>query len=184
MIVYFILFLFIIFCYFIQTKGKLKLDYYSLDADLQNKFDKQIITISFALLILLTAFRSVYVGPDTRQYVNHFYRVCNGVYSRLDDQFESGYRLFTFLLSKVTHNEHILLFLIALLTNIPIARFIYKYSKNRFLSIILYVSIGSFLFQLTGLRQSIAMSFCVLAIDYAITRKPVKFVIFVNAVLS
>lgn len=176
MIVYVVLLVIIIMVRTVQTSGKFAANKGNEIPEYQAGLDKKFLFAAFSCIILLTAVRSVDVGPDTKQYVDHFNRTCDGVYYALDEQFEWGYRLLTLALSKITRNAQVLLALVALITNIPVARFIYKYSRNKLLSVILYITIGSFTFQLTGLRQSIAMAVCVIAIDFALSRKPIPFV--------
>lgn len=176
MAVYAILIIFVVLWRIIQTNGIVSLSNTYDNSEQKNLQDKKYLIATFSFIIAVTALRSANVGPDTPQYIGHFYRACHGIYYRLDASFELGYRVFESLLSKVTHNEQVLLALIALATNIPIARFIYRYSKNKCLSVLLYITIGSFSFQLTGLRQAIAMAFCAIAIDYAIDRRLIPFV--------
>lgn len=54
---------------------------------------------------------------------------------------------------------------------------IYKESENPLLSILMFLSLGSFEFALSGLRQSIALSIIVLSYLFIKNRKPVKFII-------
>lgn len=177
MLIYMVLLFYILIWKIWQTKGRIILYENEIDVEQRKLLDKQFITASFAGIILLTALRSIKVGPDTNQYAANYYRVCNGVDAVVDMQFELGYRLLTAILSKITHKEQILFAVIALITNIPIARFIYRYSKCKLLSVILYITVGSFTFQLTGLRQSIALAICIIAIDYAKQQKIVPFIL-------
>ena len=175
MLIYLLLLFFIIFLrqYQITCRAVLNAEHKLVKSE--ESGDKLFLFVSFGLIILLTALRSENVGPDTRQYIGHFNRICNDVYYRLDEQFESGYWLLTVAVSKITYNEQIFLLVIALMTNIPIALFINKYSRNKLLSVVLYITVGAFTFQLTGLRQSIAMAICIMAIDYSLQRKLLPF---------
>lgn len=177
MTIYVLLLMFVIAFRLVQSGGKVRYrESYEIKEIDRSRKDKQFIIASFAFVILITALRSINVGPDTPQYVGHFYRTCNGIYYVLDEHFEWGYKALELIISKITHNEQVLLAIIALLTNIPMGRLIFKYSNNIFLSVILYITIGSFTFQLTGLRQAIAMAICAIAIDYAFSRKLIPFI--------
>lgn len=148
--------------------------------ELQNEKaqNKWLIIVSFIPIIALTALRSSEVGPDTIQYLRHFERVYSGMETAVDIRnFERGYRYFVRLIAHFTHDKVVFLTIMALLTNIPIAIFIMRYSKDAYLSIMLYLTIGSFTFQLTGIRQSIALAILTFSVGFALDRKPLWFLI-------
>lgn len=149
-------------------------------SDLQNEKaqNKWLIIVSFIPIVLLTAFRSQDVGPDTYNYLRHFERVFSGTESSVDVRnFEWGYRYLVRIIARFTHNKVVFLTIMALITNIPIAIFIMRYSKDAYLSIMLYLTIGSFTFQLTGIRQSIALAILTLSVGFALDRKLLWFLI-------
>lgn len=175
MLPYIILFAFISFVYFtisIKTNKKSLTDKNSNDL-------KKFLYISFFALIIFTGLRALSVGPDTRNYFLHFYRVGNNIVYALDQRFERGYTLLVEFVCLFTDNYTVFFTIVAILVNIPIMLYIRKYSSDCFLSLILYITIGSFTFQLTGLRQALAMSICALAITFAIERKLFHFIGFV-----
>ena len=134
--------------------------------------------ISFIPIVLLTAFRSKDVGYDTIQYLGHFERVREGMETEMDiSHFEIGYRYFVKLIAHFTHSNVIFLSIMAVITNIPIALMIAKCSKDYFLSVILYIAIGNFTFQLTAIRQSIALSILTVAVYFALNRKLIWFLL-------
>ena len=139
---------------------------------------KKFLIISFIPIVLLTAFRSKDVGYDTSVYLGHFERVREGMETELDrSQFEIGYRYFVRLILHFTRSRVAFLSTVSIITNVPIALMIAKYSKDYFLSVILYITIGSFTFQLTGIRQSIALSILAIAVHFALNRKLIWFLI-------
>ena len=140
-----------------------------------DKSKKRALRLAFLWIILLTGLRGRYVGPDTRSYISNFARVCSGDSLVIDQRFEVGYQYLTKFISHFTHDPQILLLVIAAIINVLYARFIFKYSRDMLLSIFLYITIGHFVFQLTGLRQALAMAICTLAIDFALERKPIWF---------
>ena len=140
-----------------------------------DKSKKRTLRLAFLWIILLTGLRGRYVGPDTGAYISNFNRICSGNILAGDQRFEVGYRYLTKFLSNFTHDPQILLLVIAAIINILYARFIFKYSRDMLLSIILYITVGHFVFQLTGLRQALAMAICTLSIDFALERKPIWF---------
>ncbi len=140
-------------------------------------FDKRALILSFIAITLLAGLRSYSVGADTSNYVSNFLRTRNNSLILGDLRFEIGYQYYVKFVALITGNAQIFLLITAAIVNGLYARFIYKYSKSLFLSTIFYVTIGHFLFQLSGIRQAMAMAICTFAIDYALERKPIKFVI-------
>ncbi len=90
-----------------------------------------------------------------------------------------GFYTFNWLVAHIFHSGQVLLFLVALIICFFTFRFIYKYSPNIYLSALLFVTLGFYGFSLTGFRQSIAISLCLWAYDFAKKRKIIPFVLIV-----
>ena len=78
--------------------------------------------------------------------------------------FEAGYKVFTWVVVNTFHSAQAYLIIQALLVNAIVFVFIYKNSKNVFISLIVYVCLGAFGFYFTAFRQAIAMAICLIAI--------------------
>lgn len=153
---------------------------YLCEFDNENKLfreaaDTKFLRLAFVGIILFTGLRSYQVGADTIQYISNFLRTVNGTLIEGDMRFESGYRLYTRVIARFTSSAPIFLTITAVVTNFPIARLIKKYSDDKLTSVMLYITFGSFCFQLTGIRQAIALGICAVAIDYIYERKPIRF---------
>ena len=72
----------------------------------------------------------------------------------------------------------ICLFLIAAFIAITIGVAVYKYSPSPYWSYVMYITMGFFEFTLSGLKQTVAMGFCFIAIHYVFSKKKWKFVLF------
>jgi hypothetical protein len=139
------------------------------------------ILISF-LLLIIAGLRSLSVGIDTHAYV---YSYINSLYMYNFEDLSSFIRsefLFQFF-SKIiryfSENYTIYLTIIATFYSIVIGRFIYKYSKEPTMSFLMLLSMGYYFFSMTGLRQTIAICFIVIAIDKLIEEKKISFFILV-----
>lgn len=53
----------------------------------------------------------------------------------------------------------------------------YKYSKDYFISMLILITQSYFYFSMTGLRQTLALGVCFFAYDFAVRKKPIKFVL-------
>lgn len=151
--------------------------------------------IASLIWILLSGLRSLEVGADTYSYkVNFFDKVINISWNELLTSFYSkyflgdvtldkdlGYRLFEKTFHIFSDNYQIYLIVIAIIFFIPLAKMIYKYSANCYLSYILFSCLFYSFFAITGLRQTIATSIVVLfGIDLIMEKKLLKFGIIVG----
>ena len=74
----------------------------------------------------------------------------------------------------------VLLFLIALFSAYTLGKLIDKYSSSAYWSYLMYLSMGFYAFTLSGLKQTIAMSFCCLAMMALLQDNIKKFLVLVG----
>lgn len=129
--------------------------------------------ISFLLLsILITgmiAFREKNIGMDTMNYIYYFNNPYRGYTDgRSIDEMEPAYTALNFILRNISSNKYFLIFTTALLSLIPIIIGIYKYSKNRTLSLFLLFTAGTnscfIVFYFSMIRQTLAISCLYIAV--------------------
>lgn len=121
---------------------------------------------SGTIYFLVAALRSSYVGGDSFNYRRMFELLADKnikfafAYSEKDPIFN----VLLSLLGKVTDNYSVLFAIVAVLFTITVWVYIYKYSDDPVLSVIVLLAFNLYQFSLTGMRQTIAISFVVLAI--------------------
>lgn len=156
----------------------------------QNNYKNYMILCGF-LIAALAGLRSYSTGsPDTYAYTVNLERI--GTYDNFRDYYdryldsndfifsEAGFYYCLWLLSRVTVNGHWLVFISSAFITWATCRFIYKNSSNAPLSLMIYVCLGLFSFNMDCMRQSIAMSICMLGYEYVKERKLIKFLIVVS----
>jgi hypothetical protein len=138
------------------------------------------------ILICIIGLRSVKIGLDTPQY----YFLFDGVY-KAGNFFkyiqglgplhaEWGYILYEWVLSRLCQgNYYLFLFITGIITMSPVMWIIYKYSKIPWLSIVLFILFGYFTFYMTGLRQAIALGFCIIAFHYSYRNKLLPYLLWI-----
>ena len=144
--------------------------------NLSDKRDKKrYLLVCGLLLFLFVALRSYSVGSaDTRNYMNGMLRAIKSdswekFYN--PDGFEVGFQMYTFLLSRFLYNpQWIVVISSAIFTALTIW-FIYRNSDDLSLSITLYITLGLLTFNMQGMRQTLAMSLCLVAYELAKKRK-------------
>lgn len=129
------------------------------------------LTASAFLLCVFAGLRDVSFGSDLYQY---FYEY-NGYmplfsYTSILNEYLQGFRkdgLFYFTMKLFYDMGISYQWFIASVTSfyiLNIVWFIYKNSKNQILSLLMFLTLEWYVFSFTGLRQAVAMGFCVLAL--------------------
>ncbi len=147
------------------------------------KADKIFLWFGSVILALLTGLRHSVTGSDTGTYIRSFRQFgklpWRSVVDEAYDYYEIGYRCLIKLLSYITHHENVFFTILALFFAFSLGKFITENSKNRFMSLMLYFTVGAFTFQITGVRQSIAMAILLFSFKYIKERKFTKFILIV-----
>lgn len=128
------------------------------------KHGKKVFCIfSGVIYFLLAALRSESVGGDTTNYVYIFRRVASMDWKVVIANWDNDPMFWGLLsvLGKITLNYTVLFTIVAAFFTVSIWFFIYKYSKDPLMSIIVLLAMNLYQFSLTGMRQTIAMSFIV-----------------------
>ena len=118
---------------------------------------KTFLIISFLLLTIVSGFRAYSVGADTRQYVALFKSIDSIDFS--SSRFETGFLIFLKLLYAISNNPTFMLLISSSICIGATCSFIYKHSKEPTLSLLLYVLLKPYFFQMTGMRQALAVAF-------------------------
>lgn len=144
--------------------------------------------ITFSLLFILSAFRSIVIGNDTAYYVNlyeyfgdssNFLSISNlfAIDNIINSRIEPGYVLLNMVLN-IFSNEYLLLFVITSLFILGTWKaHLLRNSEMVWLSLLLFFNLRFFYFTLSGLRQAIAMSIILISYEYLKKRNLKLFVI-------
>ena len=139
-------------------------------------FKYRIITI--ITLVSFSTFKSISVGSDTLTYYNYFEILKSDnselFVSSLANKYEFGYTFLNSLLAMINAPYWFLLLVISLFVSIVLVLFVNKFSPNKFMSLVLYVTLGVFAQSLSANRQIIAMAFVLLAIMFLLDKNWVK----------
>ncbi len=136
-------------------------------------------------MFLIIALRHRDVGSnDSNQYYFNWEAMSNRSWNDLkaflpETNFETGYCVFVWIFSHIIPDGQYLFVISALIFTISVCRFIYINSKDPEMSFVMYICLGLYTFMAQGLRQSIAMSMCLFAIELAKKRKFIPFVLLV-----
>lgn len=125
----------------------------------------------FAGIQVLLGLRHInYAGVDTQVYARDFVRICTQNYS-ISEIFiyffkDFGYYIFAKIVSIFTTNYNTFLFISAFPYTFGITWLIHKYSKNLYLSMIIFLSYNYYLYNFQLMRHVFALGLIILAFKY------------------
>lgn len=143
-----------------------------------NKPTKLFVFFIILVLVLISGFRDLtYIGGDEAVYRIEFKAISYNpdMVNNLDKEFVFYYIIY--ILTLISSNSQILIFICALITNILIVLTLYKYSKHFTFSLFLYISLGMYFTSFNIMRQYLALSICFWAIRYIFDKKTIKYCI-------
>lgn len=153
---------------------------YLFGAIKEKKLNKLCLSIFFIILIALLALRSIKCGIDLKNYLYYYKAMNNLSFERIFSYSDKGEPLY-FILNKIIilmgGDFQIFLFIVALISIIPIAIYYCEKSENAPLTIALFLTVAPFTMFFSGLRQSIAMGIIVFAFRYVENKKILKYII-------
>lgn len=122
---------------------------------------KLFIIFSFLAMFVVSGFRDFSVGVDTKSYVAIFNAI--DYYGVAATRFEPGFILFVRLIHSISDNPALLIVISSAICIGTTCLFIYRYSEDPLLAILLYIVLKPYFFQMTGMRQALASSLVMLA---------------------
>lgn len=149
------------------------------------RWDKQCIVSFFIILILMLALRGLSCGRDLKMYLYFYEKMSSYSIIQAINYSQKGeilYFLFNKLASMVGCSFQLFLFIIAVISLLPIMLFYSKKSKNGLLTIALFLTVAPFPMFFSGMRQSIAMGLTILSFKFIEEKKPIKYIICILAI--
>lgn len=144
----------------------------ALHPRLSAKRKKIYLWICFIILTLISGLRAYSVGMDTSTYVAVFENIENG--GRLIIRYETGFLYFIKLVRFVTANPSVFLFLCSAICIGITCIFVYFHCEEPCFAMTLYILLKAYFFQMTGVRQSLATSFVMIAFSLLLQAKTKK----------
>ncbi len=154
---------------------------YALCSNLRNG-EKFYLFIMFGIFGILMMFRGETVGNDTDRYIDIFnvVRKTSNLQTFIESsRYEKGYIYLNWVLSLISDNPQILFIVTGAFTAFSFGRFIYKYSINAWMSVLMFLTLQFFDLTLTGVRQIVAIAVLLFSYDYLISRKLWRFLLLV-----
>ncbi len=169
--------------YIVMALLPMGLAFFYKDVDI-DKIQKRnyLIFVGLFLFVFLAARSSSVGSTDTLNYCNMMRRaIATDSWRQFYDEegVETGFQFFTFCLSRIFRGSQFIIFASAFIYVVSICYFIYHNSDDAPLSLTMYITLGMMTFEMQGMRQSIAMSVCLFAYEFAKHKKFMKFLLLV-----
>lgn len=116
---------------------------------------------SFLWMFMLSGLRDISVGTDTETYITLFKYIDS--YNFSGSRYEKGFLYFLKAVHSISQSPSFLFFIVSGICVGTVCLLIYRYSKSPLLSVLLYITLKYYFFQMTGMRQALAIAFIGLA---------------------
>lgn len=147
----------------------------SKSTNLRVKAEKKYAYFICMILVLLAAFRGDAVGADTESYREHFVNM--GMYHSLQDlidrysEFYMGYYIPCKFFNMLGMPVQVWFGFVMAFYLYAMMRLINMFSKDKLLSLMVFICSGLWLFSMAGLKQTFAMSMMMLAFVFFVEKK-------------
>ena len=158
---------------------------YKKSVKVNDKAKKTFLVLCGLFMFGIIALRHKEVGStDSQNYFNNWELLSGFSFQNLkafipESKFESGYLVFVWIFSHIFPEGQFVFVLSAILFTIAVCRYIYINSEDPELSFVMFICLGLYSFMAQGLRQSMAMSMCLFALEFCKKRKPIPFILLV-----
>ena len=148
--------------------------------DIKGKKKALYLSVVFGIFFIVMGFRHYGMGNDTANYYAMFLRIArtNSIERYIESSdVESGYVLYNWLLAQISNNPRILFVTTSAIICISLAIFVYRNVSHPGVFCCLFVGLLQFGFFLSAMRQAIAVSILLYAVDALIRKRRLLFVL-------
>jgi len=130
------------------------------------------------LVFLVSAFRDFSVGTDIASYIKNYLALTTS-FDEIEWSIktEIGFLLYNVLLKKLCVSARMYIIITSAFFTYVFSRFIYKFSNNIGLGFLIHITIGLFAMSFSGIRQTFAICFILLAFEQIKNKKLIKFIV-------
>lgn len=142
-------------------------------------YNSLIVPLFFLLYFLLLSLRHETLGKDLLNYRDYFLYYQNVDFSVvLKEKQDILYWVLNWVIARFTDDYQVFLTVIAAIAVFPIAKLYCEDKQYGFLKIVLFMNMSIFIMLFSGLRQSVALSFGLVAYHFVRKKKPFWFLLF------
>ena len=131
------------------------------------------------VLVMGCRYATPYESGDLNNYYRLYGELANVPWNELAQysHMEGGYLVLNKILTMIFPWNQTIIFVEAIICVYFTFRFIYKFCSDVFLGVLIYLTQGLLIFELTGFRQAIAISLCLFAVEFIKNKKIIWFML-------
>lgn len=165
--------------FFSENQSQYKLGYYN---------EKIYIRRDKIFYFIMTLNMAVYVGlrtwyNDTVTYLQHYNSISanKSIFDGIEWSLGSnpGFMVVNNLFKVLGFSSQTFLMIFALITIVIYLWFIRKYTDDLWLSVFFFFTMGCYTFTMAAIKQTVAVAFCLIAVDRAIQKKWIPFILWI-----
>ncbi len=145
--------------------------------------NREFFLISASVIAVFSGLRGITVGDDTKNYSYWFEYLSDFSWDELLHEnsidIEIGYKLYSYSLSRIIDNPRIVIFVSSVLIVFSLFFFLYKYSENLFVSVVLFLGLNHFFTSINTYRTYLALAIVIWAYDSLLKKKYIRAILFV-----
>lgn len=141
--------------------------------------NKIFLFLNFIFFLFLASLRDVNVGNDTIEYYRIFDAISSikSIYEIINiSRYELGYLFLNFVITRITNNFNVILFVTSFIYLYSVFKFIERYADSKFLAIILFFTLSAYYLIFNIQRQCIAIAIFLYAIRFLEEKKYVRYI--------
>ena len=148
---------------------------------MKNKKNRAILYGFFTTIVFLLALRKSTIGRDTQTYIDNFYRISKLPWNKIlvGETAEFGFTILNKLISVISVESWFYLFIVSIISVIPLCIVYAEESENTLLTVAIYVILPNYILLYSGIRQSIALGIGSLSYLCVKRKKPILFIIII-----
>jgi transmembrane protein EpsG len=122
--------------------------------------------LAFLVMVSLVLVAGLQKNIGDTYFYMHSYAINDYSWEEIDWTGDFGFNILQLLLQQISKDPQLLIFIVALLTNVFIVLVLYKYSRMFELAVYVYITSGMFTTSMNGIRQYLAAAIAFLATKY------------------
>lgn len=147
----------------------------------KENYDNIFLIVSFLLLCIVSSLRAEHIGTDTANYIHKFLVIQATDFSYIFDlvRYEKGYVLLNKVISYISSNSQLIIAATSFITLLLIFIGIKRSSKNKVLSIYLFITLYYYFISFNAIRQYIAIGFILFAYNSIVKRNFIRYLLLI-----
>lgn len=150
-----------------------------VNEEIQMQYPKPNKIFVFLVMATLVIVSGLQVNIGDTPFYAHSFKTQEFTWGQVKEGKDIGFGILQMILQSYTNNPQYLIFITAMITNIIIVSVFYNYSRLFELSTFVYITGGTHVVSMNGIRQVLAAAICFIAIKYLLKGDFIKYALII-----